>query len=111
MQFAYKILSGIIDIETIQQCLASTLHRKPEATITNCLSREAGCSPENTSSVKELLHPARALQILPYFSFLFLSAVDLTKLHRSDRRTTLLTINHINELFLTCYLNFAFEMT
>jgi hypothetical protein len=71
MQFAYKILFGIV-----QQCLASTLHREPEATITNCMSREAGWSPENTSSVTELLNPgiiftspARALQILPYFSF------------------------------------------
>jgi hypothetical protein len=64
MQFAYKrLLFGIVDIETIQQCLASTLHREPEAIITNCMSREAGSSLENTSSVTELLNAGIIYQL------------------------------------------------
>jgi hypothetical protein len=60
MQFAYCLASLI---ETIQQCLASMLHREPETTITNCMSREAGWSPENTSSVAELLNPEIIYQL------------------------------------------------
>jgi hypothetical protein len=32
-------------------------HGEPEATVTNCMTREAGWSPENSSSVTEWLNP------------------------------------------------------
>jgi hypothetical protein len=57
MQFAYKIMFGIVDREYSTMLIASTRHREPEAKITNCMSREAGKSPENTPSVTELLNP------------------------------------------------------
>jgi hypothetical protein len=63
---------------------------EPGATITNCMSREAGWSPENTSSVTELLNPGIIYQPSqstsnPTILFIpFSNAVDLTKLHRPD---------------------------
>jgi hypothetical protein len=56
MQFAYKILFGIVD-RGYSTMFSLNAAQRTRGHNYKCMSREAGWSPENASSVTELLNP------------------------------------------------------